>query len=54
MAGIGTIATSDDEEEESDLLPTILSILAFVLSLGVLALAIMFWITEKEIGDLFS
>lgn len=55
MATIGTIATTDDDDEESsDLVPTILSILAFVLSLAVLALALMFWLTEKEFGDLFG
>ena len=46
--------SDDDDEEENDLVPTILSILAFVLSLAVLALAIMFWITEKEFGELFG
>ena len=48
------MAIDDDDEEPSDLVPTILSILAFVLSLAVLALALMFWMTEKEIGDLFG
>lgn len=55
ISSIGSIATlDDDEEEENDLIPTIFSILAFVLSIAVLALALMFWLTEKELGDLFS
>ncbi len=44
----------DDDEEASDTIPTVMSILAFVLSLAVLALTVMFWITEKEFGDLFK
>ncbi len=54
MAGIGTIATVDDEEEPSDTIPTVLSILAFVLSLAVLALAVLTWTNEREFGELFQ
>jgi hypothetical protein len=54
MATIGTIATSDDDDEPSDTIPTILSILAFVLSLAVLGLALMTWTEEHQIGDLFN
>lgn len=54
MATIGTISMDDDDEEGSDLVPTVMSILAFVLSLAVLALSLMLWMTEKEIGDLFG
>lgn len=54
MATIGTVAT-DDDEEESDTIPTVLSILGFVLSLAVLALALMTWMHDnKEFGGLFE
>jgi len=53
MSTIGTIATSDDDEP-SDTIPTVLSILAFGLSLAVLALALMTWTQEHQIGDLFN
>ena len=55
LGTIGTIATADDEEhEESDLIPTIFSILGFVVSLGVLALALVMWTTENDFGGLFK
>ena len=56
MSTIGTIAMDDDEEEESGTLPMVASILAFVLSLAVLALSIMMWTTnnEKTFGQLFE
>ncbi len=44
----------DDEEEESDTIPMVMSILAFVLSLAVLALTIMMWTHEKTFGQLFD
>ena len=53
MSTIGTIATSDEEDEPNDTIPTVLSILAFVLSLAVLALALMTWTQEHQIGELF-
>ncbi|MGD1978718.1 MAG: hypothetical protein PVJ98_04940 [Akkermansiaceae bacterium] len=54
MATIGTIAL-DDDEEESDTIPTVLSILGFVVSLAVLALAVMAWMHDgQEFGDLFK
>ncbi len=53
MSTIGTIAV-DDEEESSDLIPTILSILAFVLSLAVLGLALAAWLKENEFAALFE
>lgn len=53
MASIGTIATSDDDDESGDTIPTVLSILAFGLSLVVLALGLMTWTNEHTIGDLF-
>jgi hypothetical protein len=56
MSTIGTVAM-DDDDEESDTIPTVLSILAFVLSLAVLALAILTWLDEKNgksLGDLFG
>ena len=54
MATIGTIAV-DDDEEESDTIPTVLSILGFVLSLAVLALAVLTWLhDDKEFGALFK
>ncbi|MDB4405380.1 hypothetical protein N9199_02340, partial [bacterium] len=54
MSTIGTIAMDDDEEEESDTIPMVMSILAFVLSLAVLALTIMMWTHEKTFGQLFD
>jgi hypothetical protein len=56
MSTIGTIAMDDDEEEESGTLPMVASILAFVLSLAVLALSIMMWThnNEKTFGQLFE
>jgi len=54
MATIGTMSMDDDDDESNDLIPTVMSILAFVLSLAVLALSLMLWMTEKEIGDLFN
>ena len=56
MSTIGTIAMDDDEEEESGTLPMVASILAFVLSLAVLALSIMMWThnNEKTFGQLFD
>ena len=55
MSSIGTINMDDDDEEEGDTIPTVISILAFVLSLGVLALNVMFWVADgKELGDLFK
>ncbi len=44
----------DDEDEGSDTLPMVMSILAFVLSLAILALAIMFWTTENDFGKIFE
>jgi len=56
MAGIGTIATTDDDDEENDNIPTILSIISFVLSIAVLAVAIMTWTSEEgqSFGTLFE
>ncbi len=54
MSTIGTIAMDDDEDEGSDTLPMVMSILAFVLSLAILALAIMFWTTENDFGKIFE
>jgi hypothetical protein len=56
MSTIGTIAMDDDEEEESGTLPMVASILAFVLSLAVLALSIMMWttITRKPSGNFLT
>lgn len=52
---IGTIATTDvDDDEDNDTIPTIMSILAFVLALGVLVIGLMTWMKENEIGALFG
>jgi multisubunit Na+/H+ antiporter MnhC subunit len=53
MSTIGSFS-SDDEDEDTDTIPTVLSIIAFVLSLAVLALALMTWTQEHQIGDLFN
>ena len=51
-----TVHTADaDDEEPSDALPNILSILAFVIALAVLALGIMTWTQSgAPVGDLFQ
>ena len=56
MAGIGTIATADDDDEENDNIPTILSIISFVLSIAVLAVGIMTWTSAdgETFGSLFD
>lgn len=62
MAGIGTIAAAADDEEENDNIPTILSIISFVLSIAVLAVGIMTWTlangektgVAKTFGSLFE
>lgn len=54
MATIGTISMDDDDDEPSDTIPTVMSILGFVLSLAVLALALKLWMTEKGFADLFN
>lgn len=52
---IGTIATTDvDDDDDNDTIPTVMSILAFVLALGVLVIGLMTWMTENEIGALFG
>jgi|TARA_B110000305_G_scaffold59792_1_gene66220 hypothetical protein len=53
---MGTINTTDVDDEESDTIPTITSILAFVLALAIIAIGIMTWTLNdiNEIGDLFS
>ena len=45
----------DDEEEDNDTIPTVMSILAFVLSLVALAVALMTWVTNdvNTFSDLF-
>ena len=56
MAGIGTIATAADDDEENDNIPTILSIISFVLSIAVLAVGIMTWTSAngETFGSLFE
>ena len=57
MAGIGTIATNADLiEEGNDNIPTILSIISFVLSIAVLAVGIMTWTSAngETFGSLFE
>lgn len=55
MSTIGTIAMDDDEEEESDTKAMVVSILAFVLSLAVLALTILIWTHDGQtFGKLFE
>lgn len=45
-----------EEEEASDTVPIVLSILSFVLALVVLGLGITTWLADKthEVGDLFN
>ena len=55
MATIGTIAMDDEDEEPSDTIPTVLAILAFVLSLAILGLALMTWMEDGQtISNLFD
>ena len=55
MAGIGTIVPSIETPEENDNIPTILSIISFVLSIAVLTVGIMTWISAdgQTFGSLF-
>lgn len=51
------VMSKDDEEEEpSDTIPTVFSILSFVAALAVLGLGISTWLADKThaVGDLFS
>jgi len=43
----------EEEEEASDIVPTVASILAFVLGLAALALSLLTWTAKYEVGDLF-
>ena len=45
--------TMEEEVEESDTIPTVMSILAFVLALAALAVSLMTWTQKNEFGDLF-